>query len=179
MKNQAYLERLRGLSNQLVALQKPIRILDAIKWPADIEMNFRNNGGRELPKLGNDFYQKQKLAFDTDKVYSQLKELKSEVRKQLGKGDPLGHILQATIDQYQIVIELLRSRGTPQFGQFSRLLYGSAQDKIRGDRKTLREMGERLCHVFSLPAAEHLNRPYSNNIGAEQAVEILRERMGK
>ena len=105
--------------------------------------------------------------------------MKTDVRIQLGKGDPLGHILQATIDQYQIVIELLRSRGTAQFGQFSRLLYGSAQDKIRGDRKTLREMGERLCHVFSLPAVEHLNRPYSNNISAEQAVEILRERTSR
>ena len=72
MNHQAYLERLRGLSNRLVALQKPIRILDAIKWPADLETSFRASGGRELPKLGDDFYQKQKLAFDTDKVYQQL-----------------------------------------------------------------------------------------------------------
>lgn len=179
MKNQAYLERLRELSNRLVTLQKPIRILDAIKWPADLEAEFCAKGGRELPKLGDDFYQNQKLAFDTANVYQQLKDLKGDVRQQLGKGDPLGHILQATIDQYQIVIELLRHRGTDKFGHFSRQLYGSAQDKIRGDRKTLREMGERLCHVFSLPAVEHLNRPYSNHISAEQAVTILRERTSK
>lgn len=179
MKNQAYLERLRELSNRLVTLQKPIRILDAIKWPADLEADFCAKGGRELPKLGNDFYQNQRLAFDTANVYQQLKDLKGDVRQQLGKGDPLGHILQATIDQYQIVIELLRHRGTDKFGHFSRQLYGSAQDKIRGDRKTLREMGERLCHVFSLPAVEHLNRPYSNHISAEQAVTILRERTSK
>src|SRR4051812_9529503 len=170
MTNQAYLERLRGLSNRLVALQKPIRILDAIKWPADLEIVFLAKGGRELPKLGADFYQNQRLSFDTDKVYSQLKELKSDVRRDLGRGDALGQILQSTIDQYQIVIELLRTRGTDQFGHFSKLLYGSAQDKVRGDRKTLREMGERLCHIFSLPAVEHLNRPYANNISAEQAV---------
>lgn len=179
MKNQAYLERLRELSNRLVTLQKPIRILDAIKWPAHLEAGFCATGGRELPKLDNDFYQNQKLAFDPSNVYQQLKDLKGDVRQQLGKGDPLGHILQATIDQYQIVIELLRHRGTDQFGNFSRQLYGSARDKIRGDRKTLREMGERLCHVFSLPAVEHLNRPYSNHIDAEQAVNILRERTNK
>jgi len=41
----------------------------------------------------------------------------------------------------------------------------------------LREMGERLCHIFSLPAVEHLNRPYANSISAEQAVSILHQRM--
>ncbi len=177
MSNQDYLERLRSLSNRLVALQKPIRILDAIKWPAELEAQFIANGGRELPKLGKDFYQHQRLAFDTDKVYQQLNELKADVRRDLGRGDALGQILLATIDQYKVVIELLRARGTDQFGHFSKLLYGSAQDKIRGDRKTLREMGERLCHLFSLPAVEHLNRPYTNNIDAEQAVSSLHERM--
>ena len=177
MSNQAYLERLRSLSNRLVALQKPIRILDAIKWPAELEAQFIANGGRELPTLGKDFYQNQRLAFDTDKIYQQLNELKADVRRDLGRGDALGQILLATIDQYQVVIELLKARGTDQFGHFSKLLYGSAQDKIRGDRKTLREMGERLCHLFSLPAVEHLHRPYADNINAEQAVTSLHERM--
>ncbi len=179
MTNQAYLERLRSLSNRLVALQKPIRILDAIKWPPELEAEFCAKGGRELPKLAPDFYQNQRLAFDTDKVYQQLKELKADVRRDLGRNDALGHILLATIDQYQIVIELLKARGTAQFGRFSKLLYGSARDKIRGDRKTLREMGERLCHIFSLPAVEHLNRPYTNNITAEQAVSSLLGRMNE
>lgn len=179
MKNEAYLERLRGLSSRLVTLQKPIRILDAIKWPADIEQRFCAQGGRELPQLSPDFYQRQPLAFDPDNIYQSLKELKNDVRLQLGRGDSLGKILHATIDQYQIVIELLRNRGTDQFGHFSRLLYGSAQDKIRGDRKTLRQLGERLCHIFSLPAAEHLNRPYSSYISSEQAVNLLHHRMEK
>ncbi|MCE3253789.1 MAG: flavohemoglobin expression-modulating motif protein, partial [Cellvibrio sp.] len=38
-------------------------------------------------------------------------------------------------------------------------------------------MGERLCHIFSLPAVEHLNRPYTNHISSEEAVNVLRERM--
>lgn len=179
MKNEAYLERLRGLSTRLVALQKPIRILDAIKWPVAIEQQFLARGGRELPPLGDDFYSRQPLGFNPDTIYQSLKELKSDVRRQLGRGDSLGHILHATIDQYQVVIELLRNRGTDQFGKFSSQLYGSAQDKIRGDRKTLRQMGERLCHIFSLPAVEHLNRPYASNITSTEAVDSLRQRMNR
>jgi len=172
-----YLERLKQLSSRLVSLQKPIRILDAIKWPAELEERFRAQGGRELPELGADFYQRQKLGFEPDTVYQLLAELKGDVRRQLGRGDALGKILQSTIDQYQIVIELLRHRGRPEFGHFSRMLYGSASDNLRGDRKTLRQMGEQLCHIFSLPAVEHLNRPYTNHIPAENAVQILHERM--
>lgn len=179
MNHQLYLQRLQELSGRLVALQKPIRILDAIKWPADIEARFRASGGTRLPTVGQDFYQQQKLAFDPDTVYQALKDLKADIRRQLGRGDALGKILQATVDQYQIVIELLRYRGTDKFGHFSHQLYGSAQDKIRGDRKTLRQMGERLCHIFSLPAVEHLHRPYNHDIDAEQAVAILRERMNQ
>jgi uncharacterized protein (TIGR02421 family) len=177
MTDPLYLERLKQLSTRLVSLQKPIRILDAIKWPQGIEQRFREQQGRELPALGADFYQQQKLGFEPDTVSQLLKELKSDVRRQLGRDDALGKILQATIDQYQIVIELLRYRGTDQFGHFSRQLYGSASDNLRGDRKTLRQMGERLCHIFSLPAVEHLNRPYTNHISSEEAVTILRARM--
>lgn len=177
MTDPLYLERLKQLSTRLVSLQKPIRILDAIKWPAHIEQQFRAQLGRELPAIGDDFYLHQKLAFEPEKVSQQLKELKNDVRRQLGRDDALGKILQATIDQYQIVIELLRARGTSKFGHYSRMLYGSASDNLRGDRKTLRQMGERLCHVFSLPAVEHLNRPYTNHINAETAVCILHERM--
>lgn len=177
--NQAYLERLRALSNRLVSLQRPIRILDAIKWPAEIETQFIASGGKSLPQLPDNFYQQQKLSFDPEKVQRELKTLRADVRRDLGKGDALGQIIKATIDQYQVVVELLKARGTPEFGQFSQQLYGSASDKIRGDRKSLRTLGERLCDIFSLPAAEHLYRPYANNINAEQAVEILRERTGR
>lgn len=177
MTDPAYLERLKQLSTRLVSLQKPIRILDAIKWPAGIEQRFREQQGRELPALDKDFYQRQRLAFEPDSIQQLFKELKNDVRRQLGRDDALGKILQATIEQYQIVIELLRHRGTDKFGHFSKQLYGSASDNLRGDRKSLRQMGEKLCHIFSLPAVEHLNRPYTNHISAEESVKILRERM--
>ncbi len=177
--SQAYLERLKALSGRLVALQKPIRILDAVKWPGELEQRFMARGGRALPAVDAQFYQRQKLGFDPDQVYRDLAELKHDVRRQLGRGDALGGILRTTIEQYQVVVELLRHRGQPEFGDFSRQLYGSAHDKIRGDRKTLRQLGERLCEVFSLPAVEHLNRPYSNDINAEQAVASLKARMDR
>ncbi|WP_111641275.1 flavohemoglobin expression-modulating QEGLA motif protein [Marinimicrobium alkaliphilum] len=173
------LETLKTLSSRLVNLQRPIRILDAIKWPSGLESEFRAKGGKALPALPKDYYQQQKLGFDPDALARDLAELKRDIPRQLGRGDALGRILQSTTEQYQVVIELLRHRGGPEFGRYSRELYGSASDHIRGDRKTLRQLGERLCDVFSLPAVEHLNRPYASDIDAPRAVELLRERMDK
>ncbi len=177
MPQEDYRHRLKALSQRLVAVQKPIRILDAIKWPAEFEARFRASGCRELPPADEAFYRRQAPDFDLDNTYAALAELKSDIRRQLGTGDALGRILRETTEQYQLVIELLRHRGRHEFGHFSRQLYGSAHDHMRGDRKTLRELGERLCQVFSLPAADHLNRPHPKELDAEQAVRILGREM--
>lgn len=177
MTSTPYLERLKQLSNRLVALQKPIRILDSIKWPSHLEAAFVAQKGRELPQLPADFYSQTPLSFDPDTVRRALIELKTDVAVQLGKDDALGKILRDTIEQYQIVIDMLLARGTTHFGRYSRELYGSASDNLRGDTKTLRQMGEQLCHIFSLPAAAHLNRPYPSDITAEEAVKTLHTRM--
>ena len=179
MPSQQYLEQLKTLSNRLVALQKPIRILDAIKWTPEIEQAFHASGGKALPKVGPEYYQRQALGFDPERLDRELLALDRDIKRQLCRGDALGKILKSTVEQYQLVVQLLRHRGRAEFGDYSRQLYGSTSDRIRGDRKTLRTLGERLCDIFSLPAVEHLNRPYPRDIGAETAVAMLRQRMDR
>ncbi len=172
-----YRERVKALSDQLVALQQPIRILDAIKWPAEVEQRFLAEEGREMPRLAADHYAGQPLSFDPEQLRTRFRELRRDVRRQLGRGDDLGRILRQTIDQYLLVIEMLEQRGTSEFGRHSRQLYGSARDHLRGDRKTLRQLGEILRDIFSRPGAEHLARPYERHINADRAVETLHERL--
>lgn len=104
------------------------------------------------------------LGFDPRNKYLELKELRDRIRRKLGPQDDLGRILQETVDQYMVVIEMLRQRGQPDFQRYSQLLYGSASDHLRGDRKTLKELGARLCDIFSLPGARHLVRPYPKEL---------------
>lgn len=174
-----YRERLKTLSDQLVAIQRPILILDAIKWPHHMEQQFFDNGARELPSVDAQFYQQQPLAFDPATKRDELTQLKRAIIKQLGKSDKLGKILQDTVDQYRVVIDMLEARGQPGFLPRSRQLYGSARDHMRGDRKTLIELGQRLCHIFSLPAAAHLARPYPKKLSSSDAMQTLQQRLGK
>ncbi|MDO8910203.1 MAG: flavohemoglobin expression-modulating QEGLA motif protein [Pseudohongiella sp.] len=173
-----YQSQVKKLSDRLIELQRPIRILDAIKWPGHIKADFLAREGKELPALDQDYYQRISLGFEPDVLKERFKELKQEVKRCLGRSDGLGGIMSDTIDQYLLVIELLKARGTVDFGRCSRALYGSARDHLRGDRKSLRQLGESLCEIFSLPAAEHLSRPYERHISAATAVEILQNKLG-
>jgi hypothetical protein len=115
MTKSTYRERLLALSNQLIKIQKPIQILDSIKWPREIRTEFFDNKFRRLPAVDAAFYQKQTPNYDVSAVFEALNELRLTIARELGKTDPLGLILQDTTTQYMRVISLLRTRGTPDF----------------------------------------------------------------
>lgn len=172
-----YREQLKALSDELLALQKPILVLDAIKWPYQYKVDFLNHRGTRLPPVDAAFYEKQKLNFDAASTQAALRDLQQRIRTSLGPSDPLGLMLQQTAEQYQLVIDMLLQRGKPGFMHNSQRLYGSASDHLRGDRKTLLQLSERLTHIFSLPAALKLNTAYPKTIDAETAVTQLRNRL--
>ncbi len=79
----AYKEDLRRLSDELIRLQTPIKILDAIKWPREMEARFLENNGKQLPAIDAEFYQRLPLPFDPDKTRQELSELRLQTRKRL------------------------------------------------------------------------------------------------
>ncbi len=172
-----YREQLKALSDELLVLQKPILVLDSIKWSYQTKVDFLAKGGKELPAIDNEYYQRMPLSFDAPKTQAALSDLQQRIRQKLGASDPLGMILQQTAEQYQLVVDMLQQRGTPGFMRSSQALYGSGNDHLRGDRKTLIELGERLCHIFSLPAARKLNVAYPKTISAPDAVAHLRDKL--
>lgn len=173
----SYREQLKNLSDELLALQKPILVLDSIKWPYQIKLDFLAKGGTQLPAISDDYYQQLPLSFNAASTQAALSDLQQRIRSKLGASDPLGLILQQTAEQYQLVVDMLQRRGSPGFMRSSQALYGSSSDHLRGDKKTLIELGERLCHIFSLPAAHKLNVAYPKTIAAPDAVNQLRDKL--
>ncbi|WP_020209286.1 flavohemoglobin expression-modulating QEGLA motif protein [Gilvimarinus chinensis] len=175
--SQAYLQRVKTLSDRLVALQKPIRILDAIKWPAEVQDAFLARDGAALPNIGRDYYEHMPLSFDRHNLSDAFATLEIDIIRELGAQDALGKIMRNTAGQYRQVLAMLGCRGTAEFGHYSRALYGSPSNTIAGDNKTLLEVGRDLCQIFSWPAAEHLTPPGGRNYSAEFAVDYLATRM--
>lgn len=173
-----YRERLLALSNRLIEIQRPIQILDSIKWPNEFRDAFFASRASILPSADLSFYHRRPLPFNLCACALALDDLRQECRRKLGKHDALGMILQDTIDQYKRVIALLDSRGTPDFLHHSQALYGSARQDLRGDDNiNLLDMAERLCAIFSLPAAKHLSRTHTKEFSAEHAVARLTGRL--
>lgn len=173
-----YRETLRSLSDTLVAIQRPIRILDAIKWPAQARDGFLGSGCKEMPRIDAAYYASLAQGFDADAKLAELNEFKAMVKRRLGRHDPLGELLLVNAEQYQIVIYLLLSRGKPDFLRHSRALYGSTYDHFRGDKRPIFEIAELMCAIFSQPAAARLSQEFPKVIPADAAVGILSSRLG-
>ena len=59
-----YKEKIKQLSDRIVEVQKPIHILNSIKWDSAIEKQFFAAKGKELPKVDAAFYAKTAIGFD-------------------------------------------------------------------------------------------------------------------
>jgi uncharacterized protein (TIGR02421 family) len=172
-----YKERLRDLSTRLVEAQRPIRILDAIKWPESFYDFFRRTHYREIPPGGPELYAKVPLRFDPAAKLRQFEEIRRDIPLQLGRRDPAGEILARNCRQFEDVVRMLQARGTPQFYQYSRMLYGSTQDLLADGLTTLRDLSRLLDEILSSMAGTRQGTEYPKLVPAEDVVEELTRRL--
>src|SRR3954452_12018741 len=89
----SYESMVRALSDRLVEAQRPIRVLDAIKWDDDIERAFFDKGCKELPPVTRQFYQRRALPFDRDDKRHEFHATERDIRRQLGEFNGPGQIM--------------------------------------------------------------------------------------
>jgi len=178
MINGDYQKVIHELSEQIVAAQKPIRILDSIKWSPEVQRQFFKNKFKKLPKIDAEFYQQNNpLQFDPVKKIHEFIEIERSIRRRLGVYSGVASIMQRMCHEYTRVVELLMSRGTPTFTEISQELYGSSQDAFHAGAPTLKDLAltitETLANIKDKVSTEKDEKIYTS----EQAVEILGERL--
>src|SRR4026207_2195754 len=94
----------------------------------------------------------------------------------MDSADPLATILLRNCAEYQQVVRMLGARGTADFYENSRQLYGSPKDFFVGDTTTIRELGLLLYEVLSGIPEDGLGATYTRNLTAEEVVDQLGER---
>lgn len=174
-----YKEKIAHLSNRIIDLQKPIRIMDAIKWDHSILDAIKKNKYRELPKIGPDYYQKYDLGYEPVKKISEFREFISEVEHLLGSDDDIGKLLITMANEYIDVIEMLMARGTKRFWELSHKLYGSPKDKFFDDNNTILSLGQLLYSILSGIDDQTLGASYPATLSSEAVVHRLNERFQK
>jgi uncharacterized protein (TIGR02421 family) len=171
----SYKEILAQLAQRLLEAQRPIRILQALRWAPGVEDQFLRAKGKELPRVGYD----PDLGFDPEAKTRELTDIFQDIRRELGKEDKLGKILRETCDEYRQVVEMLRVRGTPDFYRFSRKLYGSPKDKFPDDRTTVRDMGFVLYELLTSIGGERLGPEQPRDIPATVAAQEINLRLSR
>ncbi|MGF1599444.1 MAG: flavohemoglobin expression-modulating QEGLA motif protein [Acidimicrobiales bacterium] len=173
------LERVRSLSDELVDLQRPIRILDAVAWGDDVAARFFAGGASTQPEIGADYYSgRRPLGFEPDELRDALGRLDRRIRNELGSM-AVGALMRTRIADYLRVLDLLEARGTAAFGRISAELYGSADDVLHHDGPTLAELGELMQGALAAIAAGSWDEPEEPEFSAEASVAILTERLAR
>ncbi len=180
MTDQEYKEKILEFSKALVQAQKPIRILDAIKWdPAKVDFFIRTKF-KEIPDIGPDYYEKSNpLGFDPIKKVLEFKEIREAIRRDLGTKDPLANIIVRNCSQYENVVKMLMGRGTPEFYNYSSQLFGSPKEFFGDGRTTVHELGVMLGEILDALEGHELGKTFEKNISADIVVDELNKRLSQ
>jgi uncharacterized protein (TIGR02421 family) len=173
----AYETLVRGLSERLVEAQRPIRVLDAIKWDDDVERVFFAQGCRELPPVTRDYYLKRPLPFEPEEKLHELHGIERDIRRQLGEFNAPGQIMSRMCQEYREVVRLLKNRGTRGFAETSERLYGSASDSFHAGDPNLADLGHMMSDILDNLSHETIFGREECTLDAAQTVATLTERL--
>jgi uncharacterized protein (TIGR02421 family) len=173
-----YEQAIHELSQQVVTAQKPIRILDALKWGADVEEYFFQHKCKKLPQIDADYYQKNNpLSFDPQKKIEEFHEIDRNIRRKLGQYSGVGSIMQRMCYEYCRVVEMLMARGTPKFTEISQELYGSSKDAFHIGAPTLKDFGLLASQALENISDQVETKKDIERYTSEDAVKILSEKL--
>jgi uncharacterized protein (TIGR02421 family) len=146
---QSYKEIVAQLAGRIVDAQKPIRVLQALRWEDACEEQFLRSKPRELPKIDAAYYATVELGFDPRAKIDEFDAIARDIERALGEEDAIGHVMLTTALEYRDVVRMLVARGTPEFYDWSRKLYGSPKDTFPDGRSTVRGLGQLLYGLLT------------------------------
>ncbi len=169
----SYKERVAGLAERIVVAQKPIRVLDCVKWDGSVLDAFRSSGYKQLPRIEYS----ANLGYDPERKKAELAEIESDVRRDLGHDDAIADILFKTAQEYRMIVEMLEVRGTRRFYDYSKNLYGSASDVFADGVTKVRDVAHDMYEILTQLDDSLLGPEPERDIDAEGGVKILNERL--
>lgn len=165
---------IRDLSDRIVVAQRPVRILDALKWDKEIEAQFFEKKFTEFPQvLGPEFYEKNPLKFDADQKIAEFSQIDADIRRELGQFNGVGSIMQRMCREYITVVEMLKARGTKRFSNLSEQLYGSSQDAFYAGAPTLNDLAALVTNALTFIQNQTDSDLDKKVYSSEEAVEKL------
>ena len=175
----SYTAALRELSDRLVEAQRPIRILDAIKWDESVRGAFFAADCRAPPPVDRGYYQSRPLDFDPVDKRQELHRLERDIVRRLGHYNPVSQIMRRMCREYLTVVRMLEARGTSEFVSLSQELYGSASDVFHAGDPTVADLGIMMSESLDNIDQSRFLPEEPRTISGEQAVGLLQQRLDR
>lgn len=174
-----YKEKILEFSLRLNEAQRPIQILDAVKWNDEVLDDVIKSKYKNLPKIDQNYYQSRPLKYDPLKKLDELKNIREDIKSTFHKSDEIAQILIRNTVQYEKVIEMLMNRGTKKFYQLSKELYGSSHEHLNDHQTKLYELAPVLSQILSALPQNSLGMKDHQRLTSEEVVDHLKKRLGK
>jgi uncharacterized protein (TIGR02421 family) len=175
----SYKEMVSQLATRIVEAQRPIRVLQSVRWDDSIQEHFLKNRGRELPKVDVGYYANVDLGFDPRAKAEEFEAIARDIDADLGESDAIGQIMQATALEYRDVVRMLSGRGTANFYAYSRRLYGSPKEKFPDGKSTVRDLGHLLYEILTNADESSLGPTAERTLTATECATELNTRFGQ
>lgn len=173
MAQKKLLQQVRKLSDRMVELQAPIRVLDAVNWDKDVRQRFFANKAQKLPEVTPEMYQQRDLGFDPQALRHAFSDLELEISRSIGQLNPMARLMKRMCNEYRQVLRMLESRGTPDFHHYSVELYGHPHDVFHAGDPTLAELAIMLEEPLVQLIDHEVLPDEPKDISAEDAVTYL------
>ncbi len=170
---------IKELSDRLVLLQKPIRILNAVKWDDHIKEDFLAHKGKKSPAVTKDYYTSVPLNFKAQALSEELIALEDQIHKKLGPFNSVGMIMIRMCQEYRTTIEMLAHRGQRQFTELSQELYGSVSDVFYANGPSLKDLADNLSQTLKQLGQSWESDKDEKRYTSKEAVQILSHRLGR
>jgi len=177
MNSTSFLETVRELSDRLVRLQKPIRVLDAVNWGPEIRAGFFNDNERRKPPVTPDYYAGRPLRYSPDELKAGFLSLERDITRRVGQLHPIGTLMRRMCREYRIVMDMLEARGQPEFPGLAAELYGLPGDVFHAGEPSLAELGMMLEETLGQMAGHALFPDEPHDLDAPAAVAHLSGRL--
>lgn len=167
------------LSERIVKAQRPIRILDAVKWSPEVQAFFFRHKFKRLPPVDKEFYHQFPLPYNPTEKIEEFYDIERDIHKCLGQFSGIGNIMLRICREYREAVRMLSARGTSEFSKISQELYGSSEDAFYAGAPALSD----LVDILSKALANIKNSLHSDldekKYTSEDAVVILQERLSR
>ena len=168
---------IRGLSDRLVAAQRPIKVLSAINWDDGIKAEFFAADCVEQPAVDRDYYLNRDIRLRPDETRDELAGIEAEIGRELGSDSPAGVLMEFMCRQFRLTVDMIEARGTPRFSELAQHLYGTPGDTFHEGGPTIADLAITMRASLQANAMAIMRMGDDRDIPGTEAVARLRSQL--